>query len=398
LPDGPPFRSGWIGAFSYDLGAVIEPAAKAPGRVHRQSASSPLLELHRCDGAYVHDALTDRWWATGDPSGLPPIDSLMESHSARAPAHLGSFTSDTGRRRFKEQVSQIIELIRAGDVFQVNLAHRLRARFEGDARALFSRLLNRAEPWYGAYLESPRGPTLSLSPELFFDFDAASRLITTRPMKGTRAGAADPAELLASAKDAAELHMIIDLMRNDLGRVCEYGSIRVDQARAVEAHGGSAPSYTGVLQTVATVSGRLRENLDVIDLLRAAFPAGSVTGAPKVRAMQIIDELEPVCRGPYCGAIGYIADSGCACFSVAIRTATITWEHPPHPSAIAPHTGRGTLHYSVGAGIVADSDPGAEWRETLLKAGPLLGRRNTREPGGPEVHPVRARKPQVSHA
>jgi para-aminobenzoate synthetase component I len=393
-----PFCSGWIGSLSYGLGAAIEPAARARGSGSARDGAEPLYELHRCEGAYVHDAGTGRWWAAGDTRDLPPIDSLLGCRATEQVARVGTLTSDTGRELFEEQVRRIIELIRAGDVFQVNLAHRLRAGFEGDARSLFSHLARRAQPWYGAYLESVRGCTLSMSPELFFEFDPATRLVTTRPMKGTRAGAADPAELLASAKDAAELHMIIDLMRNDLGRVCEYGSIRVDQARAVEAHGDSARPRGGVLQTVATVSGRLRRGLDAFDVLAGTFPPGSVTGAPKVRAMQIIDELEPVPRGVYCGAIGYIADSGRASFNVAIRTARIDWDRAGAESA--PQRGRATLCYSVGAGIVADSDPGAEWRETMLKAGPLLDQPESRGPEELGAHNIciPAREPQTTHA
>ena len=150
--------------------------------------------------------------------------------------------------------------------------------------------------------------------------------------------------------------MIVDLMRNDLGRVCEYRSVRVERAREIEAH-------AGVIHGVATVSGRLRDGIGHADLLRATFPPGSVTGAPKVRAMQIIDELEPSRRGPYCGSVGFVSDCGNACWNVAIRTATLTCE-----AGSDAESARGVLDYSVGAGIVADSDPEAEWEETLSKA------------------------------
>ena len=153
-------------------------------------------------------------------------------------------------------------------------------------------------------------------------------------------------QLRDSAKDQAELNMIIDLERNDLGRVCEIGSVRVTQPRVVEAH----PT---VLHTAATVEGLLREDVTFVDLLRATFPGGSVTGAPKIRAMQIIEELEPVRRGAYCGAIGYLAGDGSLEFNVAIRTMTVK---------------DGVVHVPVGCGIVADSDPAAEYEETLVKA------------------------------
>jgi para-aminobenzoate synthetase component 1 len=223
-----------------------------------------------------------------------------------------------------------------------------------------------------------------MSPELFLEFDAATRRVTTRPMKGTRPGNADPAELEASPKDRAELNMIIDLMRNDLGRVCRFGSVRVESVRTIEGHGQSSPPHLltcspaheppsrnrspALWQATGTVTGELHEGLDACDLLGAAFPPGSVTGAPKIRAMQIIDELEPVARGPYCGCIGWIGDDGSAAFSVAIRTALITGTAGDRsPDWIED----GVLDYSVGAGIVADSDPESEWRETLDKAGVL---------------------------
>lgn len=251
-----------------------------------------------------------------------------------------------GRAGYEHAVARTVELIRAGDIFQANIAHALEARFEGSSRELFARLIEAAAPWYGAYLESPSETVVSISPELFLEADFVSGRVTTRPIKGTRpAGSA--ASLAASGKDQAELVMIVDLMRNDLGRVCEFGSIRVEEPRDIEPH-------AGVVHGVATVSGRLRAGVSPGDLVRAAFPPGSVTGAPKIRAMQVIDELETFERGVYCGSIGMLSDCGRAAWSVAIRTATIAG---------------GVLRYPVGAGIVEESDPAAEWEETLHKAG-----------------------------
>jgi anthranilate/para-aminobenzoate synthase component I len=213
----------------------------------------------------------------------------------------------------------------------------------------------------------------SASPELFLEIDAAARRIVTRPMKGTRRGSSSVAELELSAKDTAELNMITDLMRNDLGRVCELGSVRVERAREVERHGNTAiHRYTdtaihedgetathegGLWQATSMVSGMLRGGIGMSEILAATFPGGSITGAPKIRAMQIISELEGRERGVYCGAIGFVSRSGHAAFNVAIRTATISG---------------GVVSYGVGAGIVADSEPGAEWRETMDKAGVFL--------------------------
>jgi len=283
----------------------------------------------------------------------------------------------TGKDRYLHDAARVLEYIRAGDVYQVNLAHELRAEFRGSARSLFRELVTRSRPWFGAYLESTDAKRsrsiLSFSPELFLDYDPASRRVLTRPMKGTRPGAASPRELDTAAKDRAELAMIVDLMRNDLGRVCDFGTVRVDTPRTIEHHGGN----TGVIQATATVSGTLRNGLTIHDLLRATFPGGSVTGAPKIRAMQIIDELEPTTRGPYCGAIGYISDNGHAAFNIAIRTALIEGEGGAAPGVFDD----ATLRYSVGAGIVADSDPESEWHETMDKARFLMTMADAEHPG-----------------
>jgi anthranilate synthase component 1 len=176
--------------------------------------------------------------------------------------------------------------------------------------------------------------------------------------------------------------MIVDLMRNDLGRVCEFGSVCVDQPRAFEHHGGREG---GVIHSVATVSGRVREDVTIEQLLRATFPGGSVTGAPKVRAMQIVEELEGTSRGPYTGSIGYVSDCGRACFNIAIRTAFIEGDRPRGGAAgTLDHVEDASLIYRVGAGIVAESDPVSEWEETLAKA------RFFTDLAGPDLCPIQA--------
>lgn len=363
-----PFVGGWVGMLTYELGAHLEPSVPA-----RRDAAWPLGAWARCDSALVHDAASGRWWVVGDADELPSIARWRAgaSGAAEPPAFVGPLRSQTGREAFERAVARAVEYIRAGDVFQVNLSHALAGTMRGTPRGLFASLLRTAAPWYGALLELPDdlggGAVVSASPELFLEFDAGTRRAVTRPMKGTRAGEQTAADLLASEKDAAELNMIVDLMRNDLGRVCEYGSVRVENAREIETHGGG-----GVLQGVATVAGTLRQGLGLSDLLRAAFPPGSITGAPKVRAMQIIDELEARPRGPYCGCIGFVSDCGRAQLNVAIRTAAMT----PAGLGAGPRRARSghgateewSVRYGVGAGIVADSDPASEWRETLLKA------------------------------
>ncbi len=373
---GPPFRGGWIGYVSYEMGREIEGRAQHAQRP-RPRGPWPLMEWHRCPDAYVFDAAERQWWLVGDRAGLPRINDLEAARHERdgdAALKMEPLSSLTGRAEFERQVARAVELIHAGDVFQVNLAHRLTGSALASARGLYLRLAAEARPWYGAYLESEHSAIVSLSPELFLEFDAATRRVVTRPMKGTRAAAAGRESLLESEKDAAELNMIVDLMRNDLGRVCEFGTVKVEEGRVVERHGGDKGEACAVLQGVATVSGRVREGIGVAGLLRATFPPGSVTGAPKIRAMQIIDELEPVERGPYCGAIGYISDHGHAAMSVAIRTALATWGEgePGRPGGAVGAQRLCSVSYSVGAGIVADSRPADEWRETLVKAGALV--------------------------
>ncbi len=264
-------------------------------------------------------------------------------------------TSRQGRRWYESRVRSAVELIRAGDIFQVNLAHQLIARFSGSARALFDALTVAARPAFAVYLELPDRVVCSFSPELFLHLDAPSGRCLTRPMKGT---ATTREALHGSIKDRAELRMIVDLMRNDLSRVCRIGSVRVEHARTLESHAGGA-----VIQGVASVRGILRPGMDWRDLVRAAFPAGSITGAPKVRAMQIIHDLEGFPRGAYCGSMGILDADGSLTLNVGIRTATITGRQ------IAPGIfEEAELVFPVGAGIVADSTPEHEWEETIRKA------------------------------
>lgn len=352
-----PFCGGWVGWLGYELGVDFEPTARwtlkdAPPREGRGW-------LARSDAALVRDEARGEWFGVGASDGA--VDALLDELRAgvRAPApscEVGAFASVQGRGHYEAAVARAVEYIQAGDVFQANVAHELRASFRGSARGAFLRMLGAARPAFGALLEPPDGvgdgrAVCSISPELFLDADFASGRVATRPIKGTRpGGAAFERDLARSAKDGAELAMIVDLMRNDLSRVCEPGSVVVEDERAIERHGGG-----GVAHAVATVAGAIRRDAAFANLVEATFPPGSVTGAPKVRAMQIIDELEPFARGAYCGAIGFMSDCGLARLSVAIRTATID-------------AARGEIVYPVGAGIVAESDPATEWDETLTKA------------------------------
>lgn len=343
----------WIGYLGYDLGRWIEQYAprRTPDR------GFPIIELLDCPDYLLYDNVTGVWHVVGDESRLPDLPNLPAQH---APLIAQEPSSVFTQSEYEAAVARALRYIGAGDIFQVNLTQRFTAAYRGHfplaQRNLFTRLMRISPAWYGAYIElwtSDDDPTprviASTSPELFLEVDAQGNVVT-RPIKGTRPASVDPAELLASEKDAAELHMIVDLLRNDLGRVCDYGSVRVVEPRIIESH----PT---VHHGVATITGRLHPQRDIIDLLRAAMPGGSITGAPKIRAMQIIEELEPVMRGPYCGCIGYLARDR-ACFNIAIRTIML--------EQISAEGGR--LDYSVGGGIVADSDPGAEYQETLDKA------------------------------
>ncbi|MHC5001509.1 MAG: anthranilate synthase component I family protein [Planctomycetota bacterium] len=351
-----PFTGGWIGFLSYDLGARLEPAGAGAGTA-ADDRGWPWLELAWCGDALVHDGRSGRWWTVGAP---PAGGGRMVDEGPPAGLDPAQMASSLPRGEYEAAAARVVEYIRAGDVFQVNLAQRLTGRWSGRSRALTQRALRSSGAWYGAHLELSDGRRLvSLSPELFLAVAPNTRRVITRPIKGTRPEHVDRGELRASAKDAAELHMIVDLMRNDLGRLCRYGSIQVPHARRIETH----PT---VHHGVGEVHGVLRDDVDAADLLAATFPGGSITGAPKIRAMQIIDELEPVRRGPYCGAIGFFGDDGRVHLNIAIRTIMLSGSSPP-----AEEPATWTLDYGAGAGIVADSVPALEYRECLDKAAVL---------------------------
>ena len=335
------FPGRWMGYFSYDLCRLIE-----PGKLSGRAGDWPLVELAWCPEV---EEMRSAECGARDPEA----ESARDSRSNAV-----GITSNFTRRGYDAAVRRVLEYIGAGDVFQVNLAQRFTAEYNGEPRDLYERLAAISPAWYGAYLELPGGRAiLSTSPELFLRLDG--RHVTTRPIKGTLAASSDPARLRLSAKDTAELNMIVDLMRNDLGRVCSYGSVRVTEARAIETH----PT---IHHGVATIEGHLHESKDVVDLLKATLPGGSVTGAPKVRAMQIIDELEPDPRGPYCGAIGCISKDELH-LSIAIRTMLL--RSIPHSASRIPHH---DVCFSVGGGIVADSKPADEYEETLTKASAMV--------------------------
>jgi para-aminobenzoate synthetase component 1 len=355
----PPFKGGWYGYLSYDLGRSFEClASRAPDPL-----GFPLFEFTFHDHLLAHDALTGRRYEVScshDFTGEPVRGPCDRARSPAGREAVSNFTRDA----YQQAVARAIDYVRAGDVFQVNLSQRFTAPMRSDADALYRRLRRDFASTFGALFQSVHGSIVCDSPELFLrvtpDPRTGKREVTTRPIKGTRPHLPGmDLELRDSAKDQAELNMIIDLERNDLGRVCEIGSVKVTEPRAIESH----PT---VYHGVATIRGTLRDEVSFVDLLRATFPGGSVTGAPKVRAMQIIEELEPVRRGPYCGAIGYLSADGHIQFNVAIRTILVK---------------DGQAYVSVGGGIVADSDPAAEYEETLVKARAMFAALGVAPPG-----------------
>jgi para-aminobenzoate synthetase component 1 len=363
-----PYGPGWIGFVGYEFGRYLE---RLPGRAVRDT-SLPDLHLAFYDATAVYDAIEQRWTLTwlDRPEAAEARDALREVllsgrgrsqgpiRAEEAPAAAlpampaeSNFTPDA----YRDAVARCVDYIAAGDIFQVNLSQRFTVPDPPPALEIYKVLRRRNPAWYSAMLLLEDSALLCSSPELFLR--VRGRDVLTRPIKGTRrrtgdarAAAAAAAELLASEKDNAELAMIIDLLRNDLGRVCRFGTVRVPNRRELETH----PT---VFHLVGSVLGRLRDGVDVVDLLAATFPGGSITGAPKIRAMEIIDELEPVARGVYTGSIGYIGADGSAELNIVIRTFV---------------RDGGKAHVQVGGGIVADSTPEGEYQETLDKARALL--------------------------
>jgi len=275
----------------------------------------------------------------------------MREEQLRITHHASRITSNFTRADFISAVERAQRYIRAGDIYQVNLSQRLAAQCQLSGWELFQRLSAVSPAPFSAFFDGGDYQVSSSSPELFLRLSGSH--IQTRPIKGTRPRGADPTrdaqlayELQTSAKELAELVMITDLLRNDLGKVCEFGSVQTPELARLER-------FAQVQHLVSTVEGRLRTEVTHLAALAACFPGGSITGAPKFRAMEIIDELEPVARGPYCGCHGYLGFNRESQLSITIRTAVCK---------------DGLAHFNVGAGIVADSDPEAEYEETLAKA------------------------------
>jgi len=340
------------GMLAYEAGLALEPRL-APLAAGRTGAAGPLVWFGAFDG-----------WEEIAADAVPGWLGQAQGSDAR----IGPLEPQLSPGGYSAAFDTLVDAIRAGDIYQANLTFPLAGSFRGDPLALYAAIRPHAAAGYGGIVFDGGRWLLSFSPELFFALKDGA--VTAKPMKGTRPRDADPArdsevaaELAASVKDRAENLMIVDLMRNDLSRVAEPGSVSVERAFAVE-------SYPTVHQMTTTVRARLRNALDFADLLRAIFPCGSITGAPKIRAMELIGAVERDARGAYCGAIGRIdppAPGGRgrngtsdAAFNVAIRTLQLD-----------PASGRARM--GIGSAIVADSDCLGEWRECVVKGG-FVGR------------------------
>jgi para-aminobenzoate synthetase component 1 len=378
------YLPGWFGYVGYEVGRHVE---RLPGRARRDTPL-PDMRLAFYDAVLVYDALR-RTWALAElklpaRAGRSDAASMLADLAARsrnAPPHprppaaehadagnlpAASFESNFTPDEYRRAVRRAIEYIAAGDIFQVNLSQRFAVSDAPPPLDIYRVLRRRNPAWHAAYLafESAghRCAILSSSPELFLR--VRDGRVLTRPIKGTRRRtgnvAADRAamdDLWNCPKDNAELAMIIDLLRNDLGRTCRYGSIRVLRAREMETH----PT---VFHLTGSVEGVIREGVGAAQLLRATFPGGSITGAPKIRAMEIIDELESLARGVYTGCIGAVGVDGSCEWNIAIRT--VVCHAPPGLP------GRNLAYVQAGGGIVAESNDQAEYQETLDKARAML--------------------------
>ncbi|HSZ81557.1 MAG TPA: anthranilate synthase component I family protein [Polyangia bacterium] len=349
VPRGVPLAAGWL---SYDLGRRW--AGLAPRAADGDAIVAPYapLEFHFHDAVWVRDVGGAATIFARDASAALRLRAQLESPAPPAPPTApGPLTPDAAADVYLAGARRVLEYLRAGDAYQVNLARRVSAPFAGAPVELAAALRARAPAPFAAFLGAADGGAALVgnSPERFLALDGRGA-VETRPIKGTRARGAGlrsgREELLASAKDRAEHVMIVDLERNDLGRVCETGSVVVEGV-------GRVLDLPTVHHLVSTVRGRLRADVGLAALLEATFPGGSITGAPKRRAMQIIDALEPCARGPYTGATGWLGVAGDLDLAVAIRTALVSG---------------GRLSLSLGGGIVIDSTPEDEWAETEVKA------------------------------
>lgn len=370
-----PFTGGWLGYFSYDAGRVLE--------LLPNQAQSDIAVPDIALGAYLHALVLDKtngelsyldatgnaqqsWPALANALALVCQDGYWQqdltaykSERSAAQYQVGPWQSNMTKAQYLDKFSQVQQYLQSGDCYQINLAQRFSADFTGDAWAAYLTLREANQAPFSAFIQLPHGAVLSISPERFIE--VKDRRIETKPIKGTRPRFEDPAvdqasaeQLAASPKDRAENVMIVDLLRNDLGKVSKPGTVKVPALFAIE-------SFPAVHHLVSTITGDLADGLTAFDALAAAFPGGSITGAPKVRAMQIIEELEPHRRSVYCGAVGYVSLNGHMDTNIAIRTLVIDRHAMP-----------AKIHCWAGGGIVADSIGSDEYQETFDKVSRIV--------------------------
>ncbi|TVP44204.1 MAG: aminodeoxychorismate synthase component I [Halomonas sp.] len=349
-----PFLGGLIGYWSYDLGRT---SLSIP--THQATAVTlPQARVGLYDWCITLDHVARQAWLIAGPRRTKQVQEWL----TQPPKQVGSFKlsnnfqAELSHAQYVSRFNAVQRYIRAGDCYQINLAQRFYADYQGDEWQAYLQLRNATPTPFSGFMAWGDKAVLSLSPERFIQ--CRNRQVETRPIKGTRPRGATQGEdqalaeeLLSSHKDRAENVMIVDLLRNDLGRVCQPGSIRVPQLCRLE-------SYPNVHHLVSVVQGTLADSYTPLALLEAAFPGGSITGAPKIRAMQIIDELEPCQRSVYCGSLGYVDVRGSMDTSIAIRTMVAE---------------AGRLHVWGGGGLVADSQGDEEYTETLDKIRHLIG-------------------------
>lgn len=353
-----PFLLGGVGYFSYDLLHLLE---DIPSRTV-DDIGFPDCHMAFYDTVIAFDNHENKGYIVSITENK--VDDVIEllkkvgtahpistQYSIGADSNTPLQTSTFTKEAYIKAIQKAMEYIAAGDIYQVNLSQRFLTEVDTAPYDLYLRLREASPAPFSAYLDFGKAAVLSSSPERFLKVDGKS--IETSPIKGTRPRGKNPEEdkrlkkeLEQSEKDRSEHIMIVDLERNDLGKVCKYGTVRVKDEMDIQ-------SFAQVHHMVSTVVGELKEGIGLMDIMKATFPGGSITGAPKVRAMEIIEELEPVKRGVYTGSIGYIGFNGKMDMNIAIRTLSVK---------------DGNAFFSVGGGIVADSDPKAEYQETLDKA------------------------------
>lgn len=374
-----PFSGGAVGFFSYDLKDEVE---SLPQRTKKE-LGIPLWTLAWYDGIIIYEHKTEQYWMTAcgmESEGkcdvgladerLDRLEKIIHNFLENSYSHEEERFSENiifpipfekvgksvPKKQYLEDLQKVIDYIHAGDIYQANLSQRFSVEYQGNPWELYFRLSQRNSAPFSAFLSYKDFQILSTSPERFIRITPEG-MIETRPIKGTRPRGKTTEEdeqlaqeLLDSEKDRAELTMIVDLQRNDLGRICDYGTVKTKELIALER-------YPAVWHLVATIEGRVKKGMKPSQIFKAVFPGGSITGAPKIRAMEIIDELESYYRGIYTGSIGYIGFDGAWDLNIIIRTILLK---------------DGVAHVHAGGGIVADSVPENEYTETIHKAGKLL--------------------------